>query len=253
MKRKKIVAGNWKMNCNREEALSLATEIAGMVRDEKHNETTVMIAPPFVHLASVAHLVKPDGILVAAQNCAYEPSGAFTGEVSAGMLSSAGASAVIIGHSERRQYFHENDELLLKKVQLAISNQLQPLFCIGELLPDREAGRHFDTVMSQLLNCVFKLDRESFTKLVIAYEPVWAIGTGKTATSQQAQEMHAYIRKLIAEYYDSELADGISILYGGSCNENNAKELFSMPDVDGGLIGGASLKSRSFMNIINSF
>jgi len=253
MERRKIVAGNWKMNCNREEALSLATEIAGMVKDEKHNHALVILAPPSVHIASVAHLTKPYGIVVAAQNCSGEQSGAFTGEVSASMISSVGAEAVIIGHSERRSYFNESDEFLLKKVRQALLNNLTPIFCLGESLSDRESDKHFEVVENQLKNAVFKLTHDEFSKLVIAYEPVWAIGTGKTATTDQAQEMHSFIRKMIFGQFGSALAEVIPVIYGGSCNENNARELFSQPDVDGGLIGGASLKSRSFMNIINSF
>ncbi len=253
MERRKVVAGNWKMNCNREEALSLATEIAGMVKDEKHNQALVILAPPSVHIASVAHLTKPYGIVVAAQNCSAEQSGAFTGEISASMISSAGAEAVIIGHSERRSYFNESDEFLLKKVRQALLNNLTPIFCIGESLSDRESDKHFEVVENQLKNAVFKLTHDEFSKLVIAYEPVWAIGTGKTATTDQAQEMHSFIRKMIFGQFGSALAEVIPVIYGGSCNENNARELFSQPDVDGGLIGGASLKSRSFMNIINSF
>lgn len=241
------------MNCNREEALSLATEVAGMVKDEKRNDALVIIAPPAVYIGSVAHLVKPYSIVVAAQNCSDEPSGAYTGEISASMISSVGAGAVIIGHSERRSYFSEKDDLLLKKVHQALNNNLTPIFCIGESLSERESGQHFSIIESQLKNAVFLLSHDQFSKVVIAYEPVWAIGTGKTATTDQAQEMHAFIRKCISLHYGEEVANRITILYGGSCNENNARDLFSQPDVDGGLIGGASLKSRSFMNIINSF
>lgn len=253
MKRKKIVAGNWKMNCNREEALSLATEVAGMVKDEKRNDALVVLAPPAVHIGSVAHLVKPYGITVAAQNCSAESSGAYTGEISASMISSVGAGAVIIGHSERRNYFNESDEFLLKKVHQALSHNLIPIFCIGESLAERESGQHFSVIESQLKHAVFLLNQDQFSNVVIAYEPVWAIGTGKTATTGQAQEMHAFIRESISGQFGAEIANMIPVLYGGSCNENNARELFSQPDVDGGLIGGASLKSRSFMNIINSF
>lgn len=251
--REKIVAGNWKMNCNREEAFSLATEVAGMVSDEVHQPTKVILAPPFVHLSAVAHLVAPSKISVAAQNCASELSGAFTGEVAAPMIKSVGAEYVIIGHSERRHIFNETNEQLAKKVNLAIESGLKPIFCIGEMLPEREAGKQESIVEQQLRESVFHLSKELFAGVIIAYEPVWAIGTGKTASSEQAQQMHAFIRSLLKNQYGETTAKATSILYGGSCNENNARELFALADVDGGLIGGASLKSRSFVNIIKSF
>jgi triosephosphate isomerase (TIM) len=250
--RRKIIAGNWKMNCSREEAFSLATEVAGMVSDEKRNDALVILAPPFVYLAAVSHIVSHGEIRVAAQNCSDQAAGAYTGEVSAAMIRSVGASHVIIGHSERRTLFHETHELLARKVVTAIDYELTPIFCIGETWSQREAGNHFEVIEAQLNDSVFALDENDFRKLIIAYEPVWAIGTGKTATSDQAQEMHAYIRSVVAGRYGNDVAEVIPVLYGGSCNENNAKELFSLPDVDGGLIGGASLKSRSFMNIIHS-
>jgi len=251
--RKKIVAGNWKMNCNREEAFSLATEIAGMVTDEVHQPVQVILAPPYLHLSAVAHLVSPNGISVAAQNCASEISGAFTGEVSAPMIKSVGAEYVIIGHSERRHIFNESNEELTKKVNLAIQSKLIPIFCIGEMLPEREAGHQQKVVEQQLRESVFHLSTDLFAGVIIAYEPVWAIGTGKTASPEQAQQMHAFIRSLLMKHYGQATADATSILYGGSCNENNARELFALADVDGGLIGGASLKSRSFVNIVKSF
>ncbi len=251
--RKKIVAGNWKMNCNREEAFGLATEIAGMVTDEVHQPIQVILAPPYLHLSAVAHLVSPNGIGVAAQNCASELSGAFTGEVSAPMIKSVGAEYVIIGHSERRHIFNESNEQLAKKVDLAISNKLIPIFCIGEMLPERESGKQQMVVEQQLRESVFHLSTDLFKGVIIAYEPVWAIGTGKTASPEQAQEMHAFIRSLLKKQYGQAIADATSLLYGGSCNENNARELFALADVDGGLIGGAALKSRSFVNIIKSF
>jgi len=251
--RKKIVAGNWKMNCNREEAFSLATEIAGIVKDEQNSDVVVILAPAFVHLGAVTQIVKGTNIKVAAQNCSLAAKGAFTGEVSASMLKSTGVEYVIIGHSERRLYFNESAEELYKKSIQAIENGLIPIFCVGETLPQREKNQQQQIIGAQLTEGLFQFDTSAFSKIVIAYEPVWAIGTGMTATSAQAQEMHLFIRKHIETKYNKEIADTVSILYGGSCNENNAKELFSMPDVDGGLIGGASLKSRSFVNIVKSF
>lgn len=253
MKRKRIVAGNWKMNCTLEEAYSLATEISGIVTDEKNNDAIVILSPPFVYLSAVAQIVKGSGIKVAAQNCSSEASGAFTGEVSAKMIHLVGAAYVLIGHSERRIYFNETSETLSKKTMQCLENGLIPIFCVGESLSQREAGEQENTVSQQLSESLFHLDADTFSKVIIAYEPVWAIGTGRTATPQQAQEMHSYIRTLISSKYGTGIADSISILYGGSCNEANAKELFLLPDVDGGLIGGASLKSRSFVNIVKSF
>ncbi len=251
--RKKIVAGNWKMNCNREEALSLATEVTGMISDEQNNNVIVILAPPFVHIAGVSHIVKGTAVKLAAQNCSTEVSGAFTGEIAASMLKSVGAHYVIIGHSERRLYFKETGEQLAKKTGIVLDNNLTPIFCVGESLPQREAGKHEEIIAQQLTEGLFHLDNDYFLRVVIAYEPVWAIGTGRTATSAQAQDMHRFIRKHVASKYGNAVADEVSILYGGSCNENNAAELFSMEDVDGGLIGGASLKSRSFVNIVKSF
>lgn len=251
--RKKIVAGNWKMNCDRKEALSLASEITGMVGDEKLNDTLVILAPPFIYISAVVKVVEGSGIKVAAQNCASEEKGAFTGEVSASMIKSAGCEYVIIGHSERRKLFHETDEVLVKKVNLALENNLKPIFCIGEQLDERESDKHFEVIAGQLEKGLYHLTEMQLEAVVIAYEPVWAIGTGRTASAGQAQEMHEFIRKELTKRYDTELAERISILYGGSCNESNASELFALRDVDGGLIGGASLKSRSFVNIIKSF
>ncbi len=231
--REKIVAGNWKMNCNREEAFSLATEIAGMVTDEVHQPVKVILAPPFVHLSAVAHLVAPSEIGVAAQNCASELSGAFTGEVAAPMIKSVGAEYVIIGHSERRHIFNETNEQLAKKINLAIQSGLKPIFCIGEMLPERESGKQESVVEQQLRESVFHLSNDLFAGIIIAYEPVWAIGTGKTASPEQAQQMHAFIRSLLKKQYGEATADATSILYGGSCNENNARELFALADVDG--------------------
>lgn len=251
--RKKIVAGNWKMNCTFDEACKLASEIITMVSDEVRNDVEIIVSPPFLYVHPVSRMTASSKVKVAAQNCSSEKSGAFTGEVSASMIASAGASYVIIGHSERRSYFNETNEMLSKKVNLALENKLTPIFCCGETKTERESNKQLEVVKSQLEQGIFHLDKEAFKNVIVAYEPVWAIGTGLTATPAQAQEIHACIRKLIADKYGKETADNTSILYGGSCNENNAKELFALVDVDGGLIGGASLKSRSFVTIIQSF
>lgn len=250
--RKKIVAGNWKMNKNLQEGLSLAQELDAALKGKPVN-CDVVIGTPFIHLTSVASAVDTAKVGVAAQNCADKASGAYTGEVSAEMVASTGAKYVILGHSERRAYYHETPEILKEKVLLALENNLTPIFCIGEVLAEREAEKHFDVVKSQIEASLFDLSKQDFSKIVLAYEPVWAIGTGKTATSAQAQEMHAFIRKTLVEKYGEQVADNTSILYGGSCNASNAKELFSNPDVDGGLIGGASLGVDKFMPIIEAF
>ncbi len=248
--RKNIVAGNWKMNKNLQEGVALAAELKEKVNNPNCD---VIIGTPFIHLATVAELVKGSPIAVAAENCADHASGAYTGEVSAEMVASTGATYCIIGHSERRTYYGETYEILREKVQLALANNLRPIFCIGEVKEEREANRQNEVVKAQLEGSVFNLSAEDFGKLVIAYEPVWAIGTGLTATPEQAQEIHAYIRSLIAEKYGKEVADNTSILYGGSCNAKNAAGLFANPDIDGGLIGGASLKADDFCAIINAF
>lgn len=250
--RKNIVAGNWKMNKNLQEGVELAKELNEALKNKTVN-CDVVIGTPFIHLASVVNSVDTTRIGVAAQNCADKESGAYTGEVSAAMVASTGAKYVILGHSERRAYYHETPELLKEKVKLALANGLTPIFCIGEVLEEREANKHFEVVKSQVEESLFELSPEDFSKIVLAYEPVWAIGTGKTATADQAQEIHAFIRKTLAEKYGQEIADNTSILYGGSCNAGNAKELFSNPDVDGGLIGGASLGVDKFMPIIEAF
>lgn len=250
--RKKIVAGNWKMNKNLQEGLALAKELDAALKGKTIN-CDVVVGTPYIHLASVADAVDTDKIGVAAQNCADKVSGAYTGEISAEMVASTGAKYVILGHSERRAYYHETAEILKEKVLLALANNLTPIFCIGEVLEEREAEKHFDVVKAQIEESLFDLSAEDFSKIVLAYEPVWAIGTGKTATAAQAQEIHAFIRKTLSEKYGSEVADNTSILYGGSCNASNAKELFSNPDVDGGLIGGASLSVDNFMPIIEAF
>lgn len=250
--RKNIVAGNWKMNKTLQEGVALATELKTLLTDAKPN-CEVVIGTPFIHLATVAELVKGSVINVAAQNSADKESGAYTGEISAAMVKSTGANYVILGHSERRAYYGETFEILKEKVLLALKNELKPIFCIGELKEEREAGKQNEVVKAQLEGSVFNLSADDFSKIVLAYEPVWAIGTGLTATSDQAQEIHAYIRSLIAEKYGKEIAENTTILYGGSCNAGNAKELFSKSDVDGGLIGGASLKSADFKAIIDAF
>ena len=248
--RKNIVAGNWKMNKNLQEGVALAAELKEKVTNPNCD---VKIGTPFIHLATVAELVKGSPIAVAAENCADHASGAYTGEVSAEMVDSTGVTYCIIGHSERRTYYGETYEILREKVQLALANNLRPIFCIGEVKEEREANRQNEVVKAQLEGSVLNLSAEDFGKLVIAYEPGWAIGTGLTATPEQAQEIHAYIRSLIAEKYGNEVADNTSILYGGSCNAKNAAGLFANPDIDGGLIGGASLKADDFCAIINAF
>ncbi len=250
--RKNVVAGNWKMNKSLQEGLKLAKELNEALKN-RVLDCDVVIGTPYIHLASVVDVVDPNKIGVAAQNCADKESGAYTGEVSASMLASTGARYVILGHSERRAYYGETPQILKDKVELALANGLTPIFCIGEVLEEREAGKHFDVVKEQIEQSLFGLDAEDFVKIVLAYEPVWAIGTGKTATPAQAQEMHAFIRKTLTSKYGQEVAASTSILYGGSVNAENAKELFSNPDVDGGLIGGASLSVDKFMPIIEAF
>ena len=248
--RKKIVAGNWKMNKTLPEGIQLAEEVNEKVKALQVPEVKVILGTPFIHLAEVSKIVDPAIISISAQNCATEASGAYTGEISAAMVASTGSTHVILGHSERRSYYGETDAILVKKVAQALANQLEIIFCIGEVLAEREAGKHFEVVKSQLENGLFQLSPEEFSHIILAYEPVWAIGTGKTATSAQAQEMHAFIRKVLTEKYGKEIAENTSILYGGSCNAKNADELFSNPDVDGGLIGGVSLKAEDFSLII---
>lgn len=242
------------MNTTYEEALKLVSEIAGMVEAEVMGDAEVILAPPFTFLYSVSRLLPGNSrIQIGAQNCHQEEKGAYTGEISPLMLNSLGVKYVILGHSERRLYFKEDGQLLKSKLDAALKNQLSPIFCCGEQKEERESERHFAVVRSQVEESLFHLSEADFKKVVIAYEPVWAIGTGLTATANQAQEMHHFIRNEIAGKYGQGLADQTVILYGGSCNASNAKELFSNPDVDGGLIGGASLKSRDFVEIIKSF
>ncbi len=248
--RKNIVAGNWKMNKTLQEGVVLATELKEIVSNPN---CEVIIGTPFIHLATVSELLKDSVIKVSAENCADKVSGAYTGEVSAAMVKSTGAEYCILGHSERRAYYGETYEILKEKVQLALANDLKPIFCIGEVKEEREAGKQNEVVKAQLEGSVFNLSAEDFGKIVLAYEPVWAIGTGLTATPEQAQEIHAYIRGLVAEKYGNEVADNCTILYGGSCNAKNAAGLFANPDIDGGLIGGASLKAEDFKAIIDAF
>lgn len=251
--RKKIVAGNWKMNKTLEEAGILASEVMGMVGDEVSGNVRVILCVPFPYLVPLKNqLGKNTRIELGAQNCSEHEAGAYTGEVSVAMLRSIGIPYVIVGHSERRQYFHEDGKLLAKKVDIALKFGLTPIFCCGEPLDVREKNEHEKLVKQQVEEALFHLDATSLEKIIIAYEPVWAIGTGQTASAQQAQEMHAVIRKHLASKYDQSVADNISILYGGSVNAANAKELFACADVDGGLVGGASLKSREFTEIIKA-
>ncbi len=251
--RKKIVAGNWKCNTNLQEGIELAKAVDQLVAKEAATDVIIVLGVPFTHLSKVVESVNTERIGVAAQNCAAEAKGAFTGEVSAEMVKSTGAEYVILGHSERREYYGETSEVLNKKLALALNNGLTPIYCCGEPLEVREAGNQNEFVKNQLEETIFKLPESEFKKLVIAYEPIWAIGTGKTATSAQAQEIHAFIRSAIAEKFGNEVAEGVSILYGGSAKPDNAPELFANKDVDGGLIGGASLKAEDFLGIINAF
>ena len=250
--RKKIVAGNWKMNLNLQEGIALAKEINEAMTAEKPN-CDVVICTPFIHLASVAQVLNADLVGLGAENCADKEKGAFTGEVSAEMVKSTGAQYVILGHSERRQYYGETAEILKEKVQLALKHGLKVIFCCGETLEERESNRQNAVVKAELDGSVFNLTAEEWKNIVLAYEPIWAIGTGKTATSDQAEEMLCYIRSIVAEKYGKEVAEETSILYGGSCKASNAPELFSKPNIDGGLIGGASLKAADFKGIIDAW
>lgn len=251
--RKYIIAGNWKMNLNLEEGYGLATEIKGMINDELiNNSTDVVIIPPYIHLSGLQNLLKGSSVKLGAQNCHQKPKGAYTGEVSAPMLANMGVQYVIIGHSERRQYNGETDALLAEKINAALESGLTPIYCFGETLLQRESGIELEVNYIQVSEGLFHLSQEQIKKVVLAYEPVWAIGTGKTASSEQAQEIHAFIRGKIAEQYDEATAESISILYGGSMKPENAKELLSCKDIDGGLIGGAALESRSFVEIVKA-
>lgn len=249
--RTKIIAGNWKMNLDYAQAMSLVDGIIQMTDDNMR--TRIVLAPPFPYLTQIEMQSKlRTNIFIAAQNCSDKNSGAFTGEVSASMLRSIGVESVIIGHSERRTIFGESDDVIAEKTKRAIENELQPIFCCGESLAERKSEKHFDVVRSQLSKGLFHLSNEKISDVIIAYEPVWAIGTGVTATSAQAQEMHLFIRNLVTEKYGSAISGKIRILYGGSVNAKNAAELFGCPDVDGGLVGGASLKPDEFAEIIKA-
>ena len=251
--RKNIVAGNWKMNNDLKATKKLVKQIKKSIKKSKLENTRVLIAPTFVNLASAVKCSKKSKIEVAAQNMHQATSGAFTGEISAEMLKGVGVKTVILGHSERRAYFGETDALLAEKVNTALANKLEVIFCFGEELADRKAGNEEAVVESQIKNALFHLEADAFKKIVLAYEPVWAIGTGETASPEQAQDMHAFIRKTLADKYGNDVADSVSILYGGSVKPANAKEIFSKPDVDGGLIGGAALNAEDFHAIVTAF
>ena len=247
---RKIAAGNWKMNTSVAEGLELASALAQASIPE---DVTVIVAPPFTHLMTIQDAIVNSPVHLAAQNCHTEVSGAYTGEISPEVLADIGVSYVILGHSERRSYFSESSEFLLAKLKAVLNQGMKPIFCCGEKLEVREAGQANAVVGEQISSAIFKLDKSDFEKCVIAYEPVWAIGTGVTASPEQAQEMHAYIRKLIADQYGQEVADDTSILYGGSVKPGNASGLFGQTDIDGGLVGGAALKSTDFVDIIQAW
>lgn len=248
--RKNIVAGNWKMNNDLAQTQLLITELKKL---KQTSNAEVMVAPTFTNLWNAFESLRLSNIEVIAQNMHFAENGAYTGEISASMLKSVGIKTVILGHSERRAYFNETDELLAKKVNTALANDMRVIFCFGEELADRKAGKEETVVASQIKNALFHLEASSFKNIVLAYEPVWAIGTGETASPEQAQDMHAFIRKTLADKYGKEVANNVSILYGGSVKPDNAKEIFSKPDVDGGLIGGAALKAADFFAIVNAF
>lgn len=248
--RKNIVAGNWKMHKTHTETLALLDEIVSKKQD---TSTEIIVAPTYVNLKAATDKVTGKGITVAAQNMHQAEGGAFTGEIAASMLTDINVKTVILGHSERRAYFHETDALLANKVDTALKHDMRIIFCFGEELKDRQIDNHFNIVEYQLRDGLFHLEKKDWTNIVLAYEPVWAIGTGETASPEQAQEMHLFIRNLVAKVYGNDIADNLSILYGGSVKPDNAKEIFSKPDVDGGLIGGASLKADDFLAIVNGF
>lgn len=248
--RKHIVAGNWKMHKNNQETIALLDEI---ISKKEANTTEIVVAPTFVNLLTAVEKTKGHNITIAAQNMHQAEGGAFTGEIAANMLTSIGINTVILGHSERRAYFHETDALLANKVDTALKHNMRVIFCFGEELKDRQNENHFNIVEYQLRDALFHLRKNDWANIVLAYEPVWAIGTGETASPAQAQEMHKFIRTLIDKVYGHEVADDVSILYGGSVKPDNAKEIFSNPDVDGGLIGGAALNADDFLAIVNAF
>lgn len=248
--RKHIVAGNWKMNNDLAQTESLLTELK---KQTQTSDAEVMIAPTFTNLYNAFEVLRTTNIEVIAQNMHYAENGAYTGEISASMLKSIGVETVILGHSERREYFNETDDLLAKKVDAALKNDMRIIFCFGEELADRKAGKEEDVVGNQIKNALFHLKAWDYKHIVLAYEPVWAIGTGETASPEQAQDMHAFIRKTLENKYGTDVANSVSILYGGSVKPNNAQEIFGKPDVDGGLIGGAALNADDFFAIVNAF
>ena len=250
--RKNIVAGNWKMNTTVPEGIELAKAVVAKSA-EVPAEVKLIIATPFTHLYPVAEVVKGSVVGLSAENCADHSKGAYTGEVSVDMLTSVGCEYTILGHSERRQYYGETDEKLVEKTKLALAAGLKVILCVGENLEEREAGKHFDVCEAQIKNVLYNFTEEDMKNIVIAYEPVWAIGTGKTATAEQAEEIHAFIRKVVADKFGAQVAEDTTILYGGSCKPSNAKELFAMKDIDGGLIGGAALKADDFIAIAQSY
>ena len=250
--RKNIVAGNWKMNTTVPEGIELAKAVVAKSA-EVPADVKLIIATPFTHLYPIAEVVKGTVVSLSAENCADKEKGAYTGEIAANMLASVGCEYTILGHSERRQYYGETDAKLVEKTKLALANGLKVILCVGENLDEREAGKHFDVGKSQTENVLYQFSAEDMKNIVIAYEPVWAIGTGKTATAEQAEEIHAFIRKVVADKFGAQVAEDMTILYGGSCKPSNAKELFAQPDIDGGLIGGAALKADDFIQIALSF
>lgn len=249
--RKKIIAGNWKMNKSFDEAMALTSEVVNMIQTEYQGSAETVLIPPFVFVNAVSRMLS-GSVSSGAQNCSNHASGAYTGEVSAAMIKSCGAKYVIIGHSERRQFFGEHNAWLAQKIDAALLNGLSPIYCCGETLEERETNNHFAVLTAQISEGLFHLSDDQMSKVVIAYEPVWAIGTGKTASTAQAQEVHAFIRNLIRDKYNAAIADSITIQYGGSVKPDNAAELFSAPDIDGALVGGAALQSRSFVDIVKA-
>ena len=250
--RKKIVAGNWKMNTTVPEGVELAKAVVAASGDVPA-DVKLIIATPFTHLYPIAEVVKGTRVGLSAENCADKEKGAYTGEISAAMLASVGCQYTILGHSERRQYYGETDEKLIEKTRLALANGLDVILCVGENLEEREAGRHFEVCEAQIKNVLYNFTEEDMKHIIVAYEPVWAIGTGKTTTAEQAEEIHAFIRKTIAAKFGAQVAEDTTILYGGSCKPSNAPELFAQKDIDGGLIGGAALKAADFIGIAVSF
>jgi len=248
--RNKIIAANWKMNLLKKEAIQVLEDIS---KAEIPKNAQVIVAPPVIYLSELLEKAKKKGkVLISAQNCHQKESGAYTGEVSASMLKSIGIEWIIIGHSERREYYSESNKLILEKLKATTNNGMNTIFCIGEPMFIRNQNRHFDFVENQLRDTLMQLTAKDMDKMVIAYEPIWAIGTGETATPQQAQEMHAFIRALVRDHFGTKIGDNLRIIYGGSCKPNNAKELFSMPDIDGALVGGASLVAKDFIQIIQA-